>query len=92
VSQARPDPLDQERRIEGELPDGVDPLGVPQPSTGYHAFLLTAAAVVALLALIFTLSWVVYHQLTPANDKAPPGHGRPTQGSPTVKTPVIPTA
>ncbi len=58
------DPLDQEREPDGRLPDGVHPLGVPTARSGHHAFVLTAAVAVALLALIFTLSWVVFHQLT----------------------------
>ncbi len=33
--------------------------------------MLAAAIVVALLALIFTLSWIVYHQLNP--DSSPSG-------------------
>ncbi len=46
-------------------PDGVDPLGVPRGDTGRNAFILTSAVTVALLALIFTLGWVVFHQLVP---------------------------
>ncbi|MBA3233309.1 MAG: hypothetical protein H0T17_05100, partial [Propionibacteriales bacterium] len=42
-----------------EPPDGIDPLGVPLPDSGRRAFVMTAAAVVATLALIFTLGWVV---------------------------------
>lgn len=47
-----------------DLPDGVDPLGVPRRDTGRNAFIVTAAVLVATLALIFTLGWVVFHQLT----------------------------
>ncbi len=61
----RPDPLDEARRLEGDLPDGVDPRGIPTSRSEHQAFILTAAVVVALLALIFTLSWIVYHQLNP---------------------------
>ncbi|MDQ3484546.1 MAG: hypothetical protein M3445_03920 [Actinomycetota bacterium] len=50
---------------DGDLPDGVDPLGVPRRDTGRNAFILTVAVTVALLALIFTLGWVVFHQLVP---------------------------
>ncbi len=46
-----------------DLPDRVDPLGVPRRDTGRNAFILTAAVTVALLALIFTVGWVVFHQL-----------------------------
>lgn len=82
------DPLDLERRPGGDLPDGVDPLGVPTERSDHNAFVLLAAVVVALLALIFTLSWVVYHQMSPSG-----GDGQqrqqPTRSAPT--TPVIPT-
>ncbi len=46
-----------------ELPDGIDPLGVPRPGGGHQAFVLLLAVVVALLGLIFTLGWVVFHHL-----------------------------
>ncbi len=46
-----------------DLPEGVDPLGVPRAGGGRDALVLTAAIVVALLALVFTLGWVVYSQL-----------------------------
>jgi hypothetical protein len=46
-----------------DLPDGVDPLGVPREGGGRQAFVLLLATVVALLALAFTLGWVVYHHL-----------------------------
>lgn len=52
----RPSPL-------GGLPDGIEPLGVPAPGAADDAFLLILAVVVALLALIFTLGWIVYSQL-----------------------------
>ena len=47
-----------------ELPDGVDPLGVPRPDGGQQAFVLLLAALFALLGLIVTLGWVVFHHLT----------------------------
>ena len=47
-----------------ELPDGVDPLGVPRPDGGHQAFVLLLAALFALLGLIVTLGWVVFHHLT----------------------------
>ncbi len=46
-----------------DLPERVDPLGVPRRDTGRNVFILTAAVTVALLALIFTLGWVVIHRL-----------------------------
>lgn len=56
------------------LPEGVDPLGVPRPDTGRNAFIVAAAVVVATLALIFTLGWIVFHQLSQAESEgAPPG-------------------
>lgn len=52
-----------EEGAHAELPDGVDPLGVPRHGGEHDTFVITAAAVVALLALAFTLGWIVYHQL-----------------------------
>ena len=89
-----PDPLDQERELDGRLPDGIRPLGVPTARSGHQAFVLAAAAVVALLALIFTLGWVVFHQLTPATRDqqriTPPSQGAPTQGAPSRTAPLTP--
>lgn len=86
MSSARtPDPFDEARDLDGKLPDGVQPLGVPTERSGHNAFILSAAAVVALLALIFTLAWVVFHQLTPANDQQSP-IPPPTQGQPLTPT------
>lgn len=47
------------------LPEGVDPVGVPRERGGHQAFVLLLAGVIALLGLIFTLGWVVYHHLLP---------------------------
>jgi hypothetical protein len=47
-----------------DRPDGVDPLGVPREGEGRRVFVVLLAAVVALLGLIFTLGWVVFHHLT----------------------------
>lgn len=70
------------------VPEGVDPIGVPTRRSGQNAFIVTAAAVGALLGLIFTLSWIVYHQIAPVDgeQQQPPG---PT--GETVVTPVEPT-
>lgn len=46
-----------------DLPDGVDPFGVPRQHGGRQAFILLLAVVIALLGLTFTLSWVVYHHI-----------------------------
>lgn len=48
---------------EAGLPDGVDPNGVLPERGGHDAFILSLAITVALLGLIFTLGWIVYHQL-----------------------------
>ncbi len=72
-----PDPLDEPREVGGDVPDGVDPAGVPTSRSEHQAFVLTAAILVALLALIFTLSWIVYHQLNP--DPPPVGKSSRTQ-------------
>jgi hypothetical protein len=50
-------------RSQHDVPDGVDPLGVPREGGAHDTFVMTAAVVVALLALAFTLGWIVYHQL-----------------------------
>jgi len=52
-----------DRGPDGDLPDGVDSTGVPSEDAGRNAFILTVAVTVALLALIFTLGWIVYHQI-----------------------------
>jgi hypothetical protein len=78
--------LDPDRDGSGVLPEGVDPLGVPHPRSGHNAFVVTAAMIVALLALIFTLSWIVYHQLTPA-----PADEIPTRAHPTGQTLPLPS-
>jgi hypothetical protein len=70
------------------MPEDVHRIGVPSARTGYNAFVLSAAAVVALLALIFTLSWVVYHQLQSAGDHRAPRQNQPSQ---TVETTPQPT-
>lgn len=57
------------RRDDGEragvpLPARVDPRGVPGEHSGREAFLVVLAVVLALLALTFTLGWIVFHRLT----------------------------
>jgi hypothetical protein len=51
------------RRERDDVPEGVDPLGVPAPAAARDTFILLLAVTAALLALIFTLAWVVYHHL-----------------------------
>jgi hypothetical protein len=87
----RPDPYDEERRLDGRLPDGVQALGVPTERSGHNAFVLSVAAVAALLALIFTLSWVIFNQLTsgPVDQQQAPT--QPTQGAPTRTGPLAPS-
>lgn len=48
----------------GEPPEDFDPTGVPRPGDGHREFVLLLAVAIALLALIFTLGYVVYHHLT----------------------------
>jgi hypothetical protein len=52
-----------DRQLGNDLPEGIDPVGVPSPRTGDDTFVLLLAVTVALLGLIFTLGWIVYHQL-----------------------------
>ncbi len=69
------------------LPEGVDPLGVPRADAGRDAFVLAAAVVVATLALIFTLGWVVFHQLTPASPGQTPTDDGVSGQSPSGQSP-----
>jgi hypothetical protein len=46
-----------------DLPDDVDPVGVPGPTSGQDTFVMLVGVLVALLALIATLGWVVFHHL-----------------------------
>ena len=46
-----------------DLPEGIDPVGVPRPGGDRDTFVMVVAVVVALLALIVTLGWIVYHHL-----------------------------
>ena len=92
----RPDPYDEERRLDGRLPDGVEALGVPTERSGHNAFVLSAAVAVAVLALIFTLSWVIFNQLTEATTNQqqpnqPNQPTQPTQGAPTRSAPLTPS-
>ena len=47
-----------------DLPEGIDRTGVPGARSGREGFVLAAALLVAVLALVVTLGWVVYHQIT----------------------------
>ena len=44
-------------------PDGIDGLGVPTSQSEREAFVITLAAVIALLGLCFTLGWIVFNHL-----------------------------
>lgn len=44
-------------------PEGIDPVGVPTERSEREAFVMTLAAVIALLGLCFTLGWIVFNQL-----------------------------
>lgn len=55
--------IEPPRKPPTDLPDGVDPQGVLPERGGRDAFVLGLAITVALLGLIFTLGWIVYHQL-----------------------------
>lgn len=46
-----------------DIPDGVDARGVLPERGGRDAFILGVAITIALLGLIFTLGWIVYHRL-----------------------------
>ncbi len=46
-----------------DLPDDIDPVGVPQARSGQETFVLLIGALMALLALIATLGWIVFHHI-----------------------------
>lgn len=57
---------EDERRppaLPGSLPDGIDPLGLPTPRSQQEALVIALAAVIALLGLCFTVSWIVFNHL-----------------------------
>ena len=55
---ARPEPPRRD-----DVPAGLNPYGVPREGAGRDAFVLTLGICIALLALIFTLGYVVFHSL-----------------------------
>jgi hypothetical protein len=55
---ARPEPPRRD-----DVPPGINPYGVPRKGSGRDAFVMTLAVCVALLGLIFTLGYVVFHNL-----------------------------
>jgi hypothetical protein len=58
ASRDRPEPPRRD-----DVPAGIDPYGIPRERAGRDAFVLTLALCVALLALIFTLGYVVFNKL-----------------------------
>ncbi len=46
-----------------DLPDDIDPTGVPCDGGGQEVFVMLVGILVGLLALIVTLGWVVLHHL-----------------------------
>lgn len=61
-------------------PAEVEPTGVPGERAGREGLILTAALLVAVLALVFTLGWIVYHQVVPGSP--PRTEPVPTQPAP----------
>lgn len=61
-----------------DLPEGIEPTGVPGPDADHNSFVLALAALVAVLALCFTVGWIAYHQLTSENAPPPQPGGGPT--------------
>jgi hypothetical protein len=56
---ARPEPPRRD-----DVPPGINPYGVPREGAGRDAFVMTLAVCLALIGLIFTLGYVVYHNLS----------------------------
>jgi hypothetical protein len=46
-----------------DVPPGIDPFGIPREGAGRDAFVMTLALCLALLGLIFTLGYAVFHSL-----------------------------
>jgi hypothetical protein len=46
-----------------DVPAGIDPCGIPREGSGRDAFVMTLAICIALVGLIFTLGYVVFHNL-----------------------------
>ena len=46
-----------------DLPDDIDPTGIPTEATGRETFIMLVAILVALLALIVTVGWIVINHL-----------------------------
>jgi hypothetical protein len=46
-----------------DVPAGIDPFGIPREGAGRDAFVMTLALCLALLGLIFTLGYAVFHSL-----------------------------
>jgi hypothetical protein len=44
-----------------DLPDGVDPLGVPTDDADYRSFVIALAVMAICLVLCTTVGWIAYH-------------------------------
>lgn len=51
-------------RDDDSLPEGIEPTGVPRRGSAGDALVITVGVIVALLVLIVTLGWIVFHRLT----------------------------
>ena len=59
-------------------PGDIDPTGVPGERSDREGLILAAGLLVAVLALVFTLGWVVFNQIVV--DQDPPPQQTPTEG------------
>ncbi len=58
-----PGPDHVHARGQTSRPPDIDTTGIPSDANGNEAFVLLMGVGLALLALLFTLGWVVFHHL-----------------------------
>ncbi len=47
-----------------DLPDGVDPVGVPADDADYRSLVIALAVLAVCLVLCTTVGWIAYHHFT----------------------------
>ena len=53
--------LHDRRSYHADLPDGVDPIGVPADDAEYRSFVIALAAIAVFLVLCTTVGWIAYN-------------------------------
>jgi hypothetical protein len=59
-----PGDLHHRRGYHADLPDGVDPIGVPDDDADYRSLVVAVAVVAICLVLCTTVGWIAYHHFT----------------------------